>query len=331
MAAPEEWDSLKQTVQRYAVPAAIGIGMALAVLIVFNYLTDKKSTAESDASSMLSAASGPPDLEAIVSDYPDTSTAPLALLHLASINFKNANFPVASEKYSDFLSAYPEHVFAGAAELGRVHCLESLGKLEDALESYRTFAAANENHYLMAQAVMGEGRTLEQLGRFEDATSVYEAYISAHPDVPGVDQIEAMLEKAELKVKTPELAEYTKTIAPAESLFPSTPGGGSDDFLSTLIQQTPPPQDVPESTQTPVPAVVPPVEVPEAVTPVEVPPAATDTPSVVTPAVAVPEVTTPVVSVPEVKAPEVKAPEIKAPEVKTPVSDVPVDAPAPTE
>ena len=159
-AQPEELESLKELLRRYAMPAVIGVGLALVALIAFNYTTNKKTTNAMDASSMLAAASGPGDLEAIINDYPKTATAPLAMLHLASVRYNDKDYVLAAETYMSFQETYPEHPFAPAAALGQVHCAEAQGKLDKALAGYSQFNTEHAEHFLRTQAVMGEGRTL---------------------------------------------------------------------------------------------------------------------------------------------------------------------------
>ena len=257
---PEEFESLKQILQRYGMPALIGTGLAIVALFVFNFLGDRKSGAERDAMLMMSAASGPSDLEAIVSDFPKSSTAPLALLQLASFHYNNASYTLAQEKYDTFLSTYPDHEFTPAAELGRVHCLEALGNRDIALAGFRAFNEKHPNHFLTPQVVMGEGRTLEQLGRFEEAKIVYEDYLGAKPDDRWADPFEAVLAKVTLKIKTPALVEYTKLAHPDRALAPQS---SADDFLSSIMAQ-PLPVTPSESSAVPEPVVIPGSDVPQA-------------------------------------------------------------------
>jgi tetratricopeptide (TPR) repeat protein len=235
-AQPEELESAKELLQRYAMPAIIGVGLALVALIAVNYITTKKTTNAMDASSMLATASGPGDLEAIIKDYPNTATAPLAMLHLASVRYNDKDYVLAAETYVSFQEAYPEHAFAPAAALGQIHCDEAQGKLDAALTGYSQFNTEHADHFLRTQAVMGEGRTLEQLGRYEDAKSVYEDYIASTPDAQGIDQIESVLEKVTLVIATPALAEFSKLATPAETFTPAAPQN-ANDFLSGLLPQ----------------------------------------------------------------------------------------------
>jgi tetratricopeptide (TPR) repeat protein len=276
-AQPEELESAKELLQRYAMPAVIGVGLALVALIAVNYVTTKKTSNAMDASSMLATASGPGDLEAIIKDYPNTATAPLAMLHLASVRYNDKDYVLAAETYSSFQEAYPEHAFAPAAALGQIHCDEAQGKLDTALAGYSQFNTDHADHFLRTQAVMGEGRTLEQLGRYEEAKSVYENYIASNPDAQGIDQIESVLEKVTLVIATPALAEYSKQATPAETFNPSVPQD-ANDFLSGLLPQT-----------SVSPEVAPAVVEPAVVEPAVVEPAAVE-PAVVEPAVVEPAV-----------------------------------------
>ncbi|MFT5241541.1 MAG: putative negative regulator of RcsB-dependent stress response [Kiritimatiellia bacterium] len=304
-AQPEELESAKELLQRYAMPAIIGVGLALVALIAVNYITTKKTTNAMDASSMLATASGPGDLEAIIKDYPNTATAPLAMLHLASVRYNDKDYVLAAETYVSFQEAYPEHAFAPAAALGQIHCDEAQGKLDAALTGYSQFNTEHADHFLRTQAVMGEGRTLEQLGRYEDAKSVYEDYIASTPDAQGIDQIESVLEKVTLVIATPALAEFSKLATPAETFTPAAPQN-ANDFLSGLLPQASVSPDV-------APAVVEP---------------AVAEPAVVAPAVVAPAVVAPAVVEPAVVEPaKVEAAVIEeATEAAKPVAESPTPA-----
>lgn len=122
------------------------------------------------------------DLEALIERYPGSTAASVALLRLAKEQYNLGRYDLALRKYDEFLKKYPEHVFAPAAELGRVHGLEARGQLREALDGYRAFAARHPGHHLEPQAVLGEARCLEDLGRLEDARIVYEDFLAGNPD-----------------------------------------------------------------------------------------------------------------------------------------------------
>lgn len=134
------------------------------------------------ASAMLMSASNLTTLQDIVTQYPTTPAAPIALLLLARSHYDSGNYAMADGAYADFQTRYPTHFMSVSAQLGRYHCMEAQGQMDAALDGYAAFARDNPNHFLAPMALLGKARALTIMGRYGEARIDYENFIAAHPD-----------------------------------------------------------------------------------------------------------------------------------------------------
>ncbi|MDA0990444.1 MAG: tetratricopeptide repeat protein, partial [Verrucomicrobia bacterium] len=135
-----ELEDLKENLLRHGLPLGIGISLAVCIAVGVLFVRGRTSSAEADAQRILSSARAMPDLEQVVNNYPKTAAAPLALLKLARANYDTGNYQLALQQYDTFAATYAEHPFLAASELGRAHCLEAQGRIQDALTQYTSFA-----------------------------------------------------------------------------------------------------------------------------------------------------------------------------------------------
>ena len=171
-------------------PFSIGVGLViLVVLIGVAYINQQRRNAET-ASQMLGAAESPKQLEELLAQYPSSSTAPIAMLALASAQFSSGAFDQAYKLYDRFARQYPRHSMIAVAELGKVMCFEARGEAAQALAGFDSFMTAHPDHFLLPQALMGKARCLQQLNRPAEARAVYENFIVAHPDSEWKSQME---------------------------------------------------------------------------------------------------------------------------------------------
>jgi predicted negative regulator of RcsB-dependent stress response len=221
-------EELKELAYRHGRTTLIAVVVFLAVAIPIFLTRYYRDSAKGKASSLLSSATQPGDLENIVREYPNTPTAPLAMLSLAHALYDRPDYAKAQKTYDDFLSRYAQHQLAPVAEMGRAHCLEGKGLLEDALRSFETFASAHKDHYLTSQALLAKARCLHQLGKTKEARFVLEDFVTANPKSQWKARAEEMIEDLNRKpaVSTPKmdaLIPHTDTNTPMPSLFPALP------------------------------------------------------------------------------------------------------------
>jgi outer membrane protein assembly factor BamD (BamD/ComL family) len=167
---------------------------------------------------MLSTASSIPDLEAIVSDYPETQTAEMALIAVAKQYFDNANYEVAFTKYEDFIRDYTKSPLIKTAKLGRIFCIEARNNdaaLQEAANEYAAFTKEYTNSFLAPQSIFGQARCLEHLNQLEEARIVYEDFIANQSDSPWLLLAEDLLKQLTRKIgNEPTTNDSIATTAP---------------------------------------------------------------------------------------------------------------------
>lgn len=197
----DEFQELREFFRSYGKPVAAAACIILAVITALALYRIHTRTGIRQASLLLSSAQTLQDLETLVEQHPATPVAPLAVMKLAKVYFDSGNCDMALNKYVEFKLKFPEHQMAVAAELGRIHCMEAKGQLEDALMAFTAFSAKHPGHFLTPQAVFGQGRCLEQLGRYREAKALYEDFIAAHPESGWIPRTEELLASVTRKLE----------------------------------------------------------------------------------------------------------------------------------
>ncbi|MEI7880928.1 MAG: tetratricopeptide repeat protein [bacterium] len=192
--ANEEWRS-------WLITAGIA---AILVLSVILYRAHNVNN-EEKASRMLGEARNAQALQSILTQYPGTSAAKLALLQTAKAKYDNGDFIAAQSSYQDFLSKYPSHPMAAIAELGIIHCTEGLDRPEAALKAFGEFAAKNPQHFLMPMAVFGKARCLQDLKRHAEARTTYEDFIANNPKSPWLNDVKESLKQLDTEARRPSV------------------------------------------------------------------------------------------------------------------------------
>jgi len=192
--------------------------VVLALVVMGGYLMFRANQrAQIDrASAMLMSASSLTTLQDIVKQYPTAPAAPIALLLLARSHYDSGQFALADGAYADFQMRYPDHLMAGAAQLGRFHCLEGMGQVENALDGYAEFIRTRPGHYLLPMAQLGKARALSILGRYGEARIEYENFMAANPDSVWAREAEQALSLLDRSIPT-EAAEPAPAAAPDAS------------------------------------------------------------------------------------------------------------------
>lgn len=199
------------------------VGAVAAVAVVVGFVSWTKSGAqhaEMDAAARLQQAQSVNDLSAVFNEFPDTKAAPMAMLRLAKVQFDQGMYDEALKNYDEFLRRYPGHSFAEAGELGRVHCLEATGRVEEALKGFQDFQKGMR--FLTPQAVIGQGRCLRALARTNDARIVYEDFITANSKSAWAPRIRELLNEVAPASAVSDEAEPAATPVPAAAATPAT-------------------------------------------------------------------------------------------------------------
>lgn len=180
------------------VAAACIVAIGGSAYVIFR--THKRGLA-ADAAAELGQAQSAQHLEDILASYPETPTAPSAMIRLAKEYYDTLNYAKAQETYEQFLADYPDHLWAPTASLGLAHCREARKEYETALAAYREFATSHVDHFLYAQAILGQMRCLEQQGNLAEAKVVCEDFIAGGDDEVWGAVFETSLEELEMKLK----------------------------------------------------------------------------------------------------------------------------------
>ena len=172
---------------------AVYIAVLLIVVIGFAWFKGHKRAGVVRASEMLGAAQSAQDLQAILSQYPDSPSAKVAMLMLGKAYYDAGSFQLAEATYSDFLQRFPNHPMGSVATLGRIHVQDGAGQTEQAIAGYKAFIKGNSDHYLVGDAVLGLARCITLQGRTGEARVIYEDFLAAHPESGFVADVEAAL------------------------------------------------------------------------------------------------------------------------------------------
>ena len=152
----------------------------IAVIVVAAYISHSSSLIE-NAEQSLSQARSKDDLRAVCEEYPDTPSAPLALIQLAAIQYDEKEFGPAGESYQLFLQQYPRHRLADFAQMGIAYSLEGKGEWAAAIEKYGAVGDLYPGSSLSAEADLNAGRCRVRLGRIQPAINSYREVIERFP------------------------------------------------------------------------------------------------------------------------------------------------------
>ncbi len=167
----EEWKSL-----------ALKAGVAVVIVLGVFLYRDHKQSSENQASRMLGEARNVPALQAIITQYPGSPAARLALLQTAKALYDSGDYMAASASYAKFATQYPKHPLVAVAQLGQIACTEATGQIPEALAAYSTFLKEQPDTFLTPSALFGKARCLEQMQKPGEARAVYEDFLTANPN-----------------------------------------------------------------------------------------------------------------------------------------------------
>lgn len=198
---PDELQKLIGLAKAYGREASIVVGVVLVIILGSAVVRQMKQNKLDTSMQLMTTAQSVEQLQSIVTQFPDTPAAPLALLEVASMNFHQRNYELALMKYNEFIQTYPEHEGLKAAHLGKGYCLEALLRPEEALRTYDEFLTLYDEAALAPMAQFGKARVLEQMGRLNEARQIYEEYIAAHTEGVWTPQAEMALEHLDRKIR----------------------------------------------------------------------------------------------------------------------------------
>lgn len=175
-------ESLVTYVTRNWKELAGGLVLAVVVVVSVQIYQNKAARSREQAFNQLAAASSASQFNEIINQFPSTKAAEMASFMAARAQYDAGNYADADQLYADFIKAHPKHFLASAAQLGRSHCQEALGQLDEALAGFRRFAKDNPDETaFVTLARIGEARCLRQQGKLQEAVAVYDAILLEQP------------------------------------------------------------------------------------------------------------------------------------------------------
>lgn len=195
--AEDEFKEIKQLAAEHGPRILVGICIGLLIVGGFSFYKTNKANKLQQASSLLTNAKSANDLQAVLTQYPNTPSAQLALLSLAKVYYNSGNYDMAMTRYSEFMSTYPNHPLSLICQMGTISCIEAKGMTEKALWDYTAFINEHSDSFLCSQAILSKARCLNLLGKKEEAKEVYEEFIAANPESEWNSIVEDLL--AEVK------------------------------------------------------------------------------------------------------------------------------------
>jgi TolA-binding protein len=186
---------------KYVKPVGIAVLVVCTIFLAGSLMRHNRLKKEARADAALMVAASAADYQAILDQYGNTASAPMALLGLAQAEFNAARVAEAASLYADFLEEYPKHDMAVQAEYNGITCMEALRQYPEAAMAYGDFRAHYASSHLAPVALLGQARCLEALEDFAGAKRVYEDVMAFYPESGWSQLAEQNLSVVNAKVK----------------------------------------------------------------------------------------------------------------------------------
>jgi len=239
----QEIRQILDLVREQGQPVLIGIAVAVAIFLGYGAYRNYKHSSELKASQLMLSARSPEQLQQVVSEYPSSSVAPVALLTLAGQYFDAGQYDMAQFTYGQFDQKYPNHPMKAVTELGKAQCLEAAGQAEQALAAFSAFTNAHPDHFMAPMALFGKARCLTQLGRFAEAKAVYEDFMAAHPKsgwTPVADTALLFVDKERRAQESKGMSAGNQPVAAPAAVIPPAATAGSNVPASVMFPPSSP-------------------------------------------------------------------------------------------
>ena len=160
-----------------------GVVGALAIGVIAVQMQHQAAAREEEAAVRLAQTTEPMALLQLAREYKGKDVGAQAYLQLANLQSQAGHLPETMAAYQEFLTIYPHHPLAAAAQLGQAESLEASGKLEEAKLQYSQIAY-RPSSYTTVAAKLGAARCAEALGQTKEAVQIYEELMPAVAGTP---------------------------------------------------------------------------------------------------------------------------------------------------
>jgi predicted negative regulator of RcsB-dependent stress response len=200
----------------------IGVGIIIAAIFIFSFVSWEKSKGEVDAgqalTSVMISTEGSQLADAclkIAADHPSTLAGQRALLQAAASLFEAGRYADSQTQFQNFLDQHPDSAFSGQAALGVAACIDAQGKPDLAVDAYQRAIGSLSDAEGTGVAKLAIARIYETQGKFKEAIALYGEVMHANPN--GALGSEASVRAMELNAKSSSATGASAT-GPAVSL-----------------------------------------------------------------------------------------------------------------
>lgn len=163
---------------QYKGPILGALLLILAGTAAAGYMWNQRTTRNNEAQALYSNARTPEAWQEVVSKYPHSPSASLALIHLASQAQGKKDFQGALGFYETFLKNFPKHPAAPAVQFAQAQLLQALGKTAEAKTAYDEIINAKPESAFFGGASVALAKLYQSENDSSRARQVLEAFTS---------------------------------------------------------------------------------------------------------------------------------------------------------
>jgi len=221
--------------KRLALGASAAFVMAIIVIMVLQYQTQREVRASEALSNVRSVANpgavplaGTADAYfKVAKQHAGTRAAARALLQGAGTLFVEGHYTESQKQFERFLSEYPDSQWIAQASLAVAACLDALGNTNDAVTKYEELRRRYGGDPIVDEAKVALGRLYEGQGKNEAAYQLYEEVAKAGMSFQSGLGMEVRMRLEELTKRHPELVKTKQPIiAPTPTTAATTGSNG---------------------------------------------------------------------------------------------------------
>lgn len=150
-----------------------------------------KATVKTNAANAIVRAVDTSELEEATAKFAGSNAENALKLRLAKSYYDDGHYEEALVQYDELMALAPNG-FEDVPVIGKAHCLEALGRYDEAQKAFDEFAEKNPKHYLTLDAQLGAARSFVEAGNKDRAIARIEAMKVAYKDdKAALDRVES--------------------------------------------------------------------------------------------------------------------------------------------